>query len=88
MVFLTLFAVGALAAWLTGRLQGVETRQDPALGAAGAFLLGGLAVGLAGRSPGMLDPLILALGAIGGVGAVLLGTALERRANDAARRRP
>jgi hypothetical protein len=84
MIFLTLFAVGAIAAWLTGWLRGVRGRQDAAFGTAGAFLLGGLAVGLAERPLGALDPLVLALGALGGVGAALLAGVIDRDTNDAA----
>ncbi len=84
MIFLTLFAVGAVAAWLVGWLRGAYSREGVAYGAGGAFLLGGLAAGLAERPLGAFDPLVLAIGAVGAVGAALLGDALERGANDMA----
>ncbi len=84
MIFLTLFTLGAIAAWVTGWLRGVRGRQDAAFGMAGAFLFGGLAMGLAERPLGALDPLVLALGALGGVGAAVLAGHFDRDPKDAA----
>jgi hypothetical protein len=41
-------------------------------------------VGLAERPLGMFDPLVLGLGAVGAVGAALLGEIFEGGANDMA----
>jgi hypothetical protein len=74
MIFLSLIAAGAIAGiavhlWRAGSTSLVDVAQG---GATGAFLAGGIAVGIAERPVGPFDPIALAIGLVGAVGSALL----------------
>lgn len=72
MIFLTLIAIGALTGAALRWSRGQRVGGAAQLGAAGAFLFGGLAAGIARYSPGPLDPVVLAIGVLGAILLVLL----------------
>jgi len=86
MIFLTLIAAGALTGAAIHWSRSLPLGAAPRFGAGGAFLLGGLAAGIASGTPGPLDPVVLAAGVGGAIAAVLLLARLRGQTGRSATR--
>jgi hypothetical protein len=92
MIFLSLAIAGTIAGiavhlWLTRAASLADVAQG---GTAGAFLIGGIAAGIANRDVGPFDPIALAVGLAGAIGVALTIewlADLKGRAGSGSRRR-